>query len=467
MSIAVISYTRIRSASNEAKNVSKKLDSYADSLNNNLYKKLTSYEGGQTQNIVTAKNSVSKKMTQLRTKAALFDTYSIELSNLIEECKTTDESVRITVKNLTYDFKASNGIGNSEFENYIDFIITSINNKTVAGRWINSTDDKVSSQLESIKDAIEDWYDYDGGEELIKGVTSAALSMAITIAMAVNAIMTGGVFVAIAAAIGAIIKISSGIINISNEAAGYITTKNGDPATGYRRTEINTIQDYLKSSFIYGDDGETYRYNSDLEDLATAFTVTEEICDIIDIFSDVSDLAKNGYKWATGSFENIKDISMLDDVLTGETFDMFKNKLGKEFLDFTKSIRNGGIEYVTKSLSTDLLASLGHNFQKNFLDFSSKGKGKTITNIMKLSKDIIDSDGNTSSWMESLLLQNITLFSTTNEGKPSFTAKYTGTSFTENGTALFNLEVTKHRNFSVNNVTAKDIVKLYSKLTSK
>lgn len=270
MSTASISYSSLKDASNEAKDVAKKLDKYADSLYDNVYKKLNNYDGTWTSNLTTARSKTNAKISELRTEQGKYEAYATDLIELRDKCSEVDKAVRSKVSSLTATFKENHGIRNSKIENAISYFFTGLGNETAFGRWLGGKKDDLDTVTNYFKDSIKEWYNYEGGKELIKGVLVGLLEVAIGVLAIVGAILSGGtLLVIIAGVVGGIIAVANGVANIWNEKKAYSTTQDGDPATGRRRSEVNTWQDYLRSSFAFGDSGENYHYNEFYNGLAT------------------------------------------------------------------------------------------------------------------------------------------------------------------------------------------------------
>lgn len=80
MSIASISYCSLKDASNEAENVVKKLERYADSLHDNVYQKLNKYDGNWTSNLATARSKTNQKINELRAEQSKYQGYAKDLT---------------------------------------------------------------------------------------------------------------------------------------------------------------------------------------------------------------------------------------------------------------------------------------------------------------------------------------------------------------------------------------------------
>lgn len=416
MSTASVSYNSLKDASNEAKSVAKKLDKYADSLYSNVYKKLNSYDGSWSSNLTEAKSKTNAKINKLRSEQQKYEIYASNLIDLRDECKSVDKAVRSKVSTLTASFKEAYGIRNSKIENAISYFCTSLGNETSFGRWLGGKKDDFKSSMNYFKESIKEWYNYEGGKDLITGVLVGLLEVAIGVLAIVGAILTGGAFlVVLAGVVGGIIAVANGVANIWNETRAYSATQNNDPATGKRRSEINSWQDYLRSSFIYGDDGEKYEYNEFYNGLALGIDIVNLACTVVTVVSSAGKLLKNGYKWVTGDAAKVKDIT-LKQIFSKDTLSSFKGK----FADIKAAFQARGWASL-KDFGGQILKDIGRNLKGEFWDFSKvngdfnfKGAISSIKNMLSIPKDLLK-DGFTLSnvfeiGFKSVILPSITAF---------------------------------------------------------
>lgn len=428
MSTASISYSSLKDASNEAKAVAKKLDKYADSLYSNVYKKLNKYDGSWNSNVSTASSKTNAKISELRSEQSRYETYATDLIDLRDECKEVDKAVKSKVSSLTASFKEAHGIRNSKVENAISYFFTGLGNETAFGRWLGGKKDDFDSGMNYLKESIKEWYNYDGGKELIKGVLVGLLEMAIAVLAIASAILTGGAtlwaaIVLVAGVIGGAIAFVNGCANIANEFAAYSTTQNGDPATGRRRSDVNSLQDYLRSSFIFGSDGDTYHYNEFYNGLATGIDIVNLACTVVTVINSVGKLLKNGFKWATGSSAKVKDITMKQ-VFSKDTFKAFTSKLKIQFADGLADIK-AAFKYrdwsIVKDFGTRILSDIGENLKAEFWDFGEpKDAVSSIKNMISVPKDLIDGGFNISNIIDvgvsSIVIPAITVFYVNGDG---------------------------------------------------
>ena len=368
MSIASISYGSIKNAASEARDVAKKLDKYANTIDNSVYKKLNKYDGPWTGNISSARSKANAKIDWLREEAGRYRDYADDLDNLKEECERVDKAVKSKVSSLTASFKETHGINNNVVINTISYLFTSVTNSTSTGRWMNTQTDAFETEASYHKQAIEDWYDYNGGKQLITGIAVAALEIAIAVAAIV--LSGGAVLVVVATVIGSLIAIANGVCNIVNEVRAYNLTQDGDPATGKRRSDQDTIQDTLRN-----ETDSKFWHN-----VATGIDFVNIACAVIQVFSAGKELLQKGYKWATGSVDDLSRIKVKD--LFSKDF--FKG-IGSKFDDFKTAYQYGGWDFM-KQLATNTVKRFGTNLK---LEYFTKFDLKTAKSYMKIGKTLL------------------------------------------------------------------------------
>lgn len=427
---AVISYRSLGEASSEARQVSRKLTGYADSLQRSIVNRLDSYGGSDSGGVTQAKRRTEEKIEQLRDKAQAYTKYADDLSDLQKKCLSTDTAVRSRVSGLTASFKKANGINNNGIVNAINYMLTGLGNSTPAGRWLGNTIDTANSAKDYLKQRIKDWWGYEGGKQLAKGVAIGVLECVIAVCGVIGAVLSGGaLLVVIAGVISGVIAFVNGFVNIRNEKKAYEATKNGDPATGRRRSEINTLQGYLRSSFIFGSDGETYEYNATYHTGANAIDIVDTVCSVVSVVDGVGSLTKNAYKWTTGSMADIKNLHVKD-ILTKDNLSLFGNKVQTTFKegisDISKAMRSGNFEKIGDAawdLGDDFINNLkkGYTFEIFVEDLEIKDYVKhgaeLVENYANIEKTLLEKGVSFHTvaveiGMDTLVLPNVNVFET-------------------------------------------------------
>lgn len=404
MSKVAISYSSLTDAKGEAKALSRKLDQYADHLDSQVYKKLTSYSGPVTSNVSNAKTKLNGKISNLRSASTKYSNYANDIQDLKDECKRVDKAVKTKVSRLTAAFKKSHGIRNSHIENGFYYLGASIGNSSAGSRWVTDKIDEGSTGIEYIKDSLKEWYNYEGGKELIKGVLVGALEVAIAALAVVGAILSGGALIAIIAGVVAgVIALANGVINIANEVKAYKTTQNDDPATARRYSREDTFQDTVRTEAEYNGSG--------WQVAAKVVDVVNTVCTVITVVNSLGKFAKNGYKWATGNRTELKDIK-IKDIFTKDTFNAVKDKFG----ELGQAFKTGGwstFKDYGKFMTSDFL----YNLKENYLNFDSfKDGASSIKSIAGLAKDLITDGINIKVAFDNIIAPGLTIFETEGNG---------------------------------------------------
>lgn len=383
MSTVAVSYSSLWNSASEAKDVAKRLDKYANHLSDQVLKKLDRYEGSWTSNLSVAKSKINGKITELRDEADKYESYSKDLLDLRDECKEVDKKVKNRVSNLTAQFKENHGIKNNVVVNYISYVLTARGNSTAVGRWVNDRHDENRKNAKYLKDSIKEWYNYDGGKELIKGVVIGVLEIALAVVAIVGAVVTivgaivSGTWAigAIFALIGGCIALANGVSNLVNEAMAYNATSNGDPATGRRRSDIDTLTEWIRKDF-----------DSKLAHaIAFGIDVVNLVCIVTKLATDGIKIVKNGATW-------LKDMGGFKGLLGG---------LKTGFKDVLSTIKSGDWARILefgKGFLKDIGGEIKSHF--NFKDLDG------FKNILGFTKDIFK-DGPIMASLKNLLLGSL------------------------------------------------------------
>lgn len=425
MSTASISYSSLRDAAGEARDVAKRLDQYANSIHSSVYKKLDGYEGSWTGNITSARSKANAKISELRTEAGKYRDYANDLEDLKRECESVDTTVKSKVSSLTASFKAAHGISNNVVVNFISYHFTSIGNSTSAGRWLNEKTDQIDTGIDYLKQSIEDWYDYNGGKEFLKGLAEILLDVAIAIAGVVALVFgtitgTWAIIAAVATVVGALLAAFDNGVNLGAEIAalGYA---DDDPATASRTREINSLPDLL-------------RVESDskaLHDIANMWDGVKFTCDVIGILDGIGKLAKNVLKWGTGNLTSLDDLKMKD-ILTkdniAETFTKLRTTISQGWTDFGVALRKGDWRFFGDLLDDfkgDFLTNLKNSFNPeklkniNLMDTSTiSDAAKTAKNYLKVAKGFVSDGFSISNILGDIVIPNISIATVTSIDYP-------------------------------------------------
>lgn len=370
MSVAVISYRSLDNASDEAKTVARKLTQYADGLQSAVYRKLSNYSGDHTANIRTAENQVERKISALRDKSSAYERYASDLSDLRDRCESTDVAVRRKISQLTASFKSAHNIESNAVSEALNYFLTSAKNSGSAGRWISDQTFETDSIKDYIRQQQEDWWDYEGGKQLVIGRLQALCEIVMGVCgvvLAVAALLASGTVLAVLSAVTGLIASSiatmNGMVNWANEGRAYQETQNGDPAMGRRRSGEDTLQDTLRK-----ETDSKFWHN-----VASGMDIALIVCTVVSLASGAADLIKNVYKWTSGSMAELKNLRVTDILKKGNLKDIGSN-IGKSLSENTKK--------AMKLFSEGKYSDIG----KNLLNF-----GEDLLSKMKNSYTNFDS----------------------------------------------------------------------------
>lgn len=329
MSAAVISYSSLTSAAAEASNTASKLERYSSGLSSMVYQKLTSCSWS-SGNLSSAQSRVSGKMSQLQEKSAAFTTYSTALKDLKTQCQSVDTAVKNRVSTLTASFRSDHGISSNAVIDSIGYLLTYADDQCVLFRIGSNAIDEVGGLLSYITQSQEDWWDYEGGSDLIEAMVLFSVSAACAVCnviTAAGAVVAGSpVLLTIAGAVGvavAVIALLNVGVDFANEIRSYYQTKyEEDPALGLIRSDENTIQDVLR----------TETSSTELHALADGIDIFITVGAIVSALGNLANFAKSASGWmtvnGTGEFSSGLDAfmsSLEKKYVTGEDVKVIKN----------------------------------------------------------------------------------------------------------------------------------------------
>ncbi len=340
-----ISYSELSKASRTANRASDRFKTYANNLDN-VYKKLSKYNGERTANIETAETNLNKKITELREREKVFYNYKKDLEDLKDECVQTDERVKNNILKITGEFKIRHGIKDSKFLNTINYYLTKFKRGTAVGRWIDRYVTIYKDLKREIKEKIKFRWNYEGGKEYVVNILKSTGEFLAVIAGFVTVVFFSGgigIITFIAASFILILGAVNYLVDVYNEERAFDEARyNNDPALARRRRDESTIQD-------------TIRRESDSKELhavAKGLDIGKAVANTILIFNKISSISK-------------KDLSFI--------------KPGKDYFDL--SLKNLVDDY-------------------NVFSDNANDVIKALSNIMDTSADILNGDFSTDSFRD-------------------------------------------------------------------
>lgn len=301
MSMVAVSYKDLDDAAELADKVAKKVDDYADELSG-IFKKISKYEGDWTDCMSGACDGVSMKIDNLRTKYSLFNDYSDDLEDLLEECKEVDERVKYKISRLTESFCKANGIRNPVIETYILGVFKDIIDNTAVGRFLSNTLDSVIFYGGQLIDAIKYTWTFSGWGmftehyfELWYDWVLATVNTALAVVAAIFKPDGPNILRCITTSQRLTFATADMVyyyINGVHATLGYYSG-DLDASTRYRMLECDSFIDFLRKGFIWDENDDT-RFNQAtfIRDLAADY------CDWQYIIGDTCDIVGSIMSWA-------------------------------------------------------------------------------------------------------------------------------------------------------------------------
>lgn len=343
MSIASISYDSLSNAADEAKDVAKKLDTYANSLNSSVYKKLNNYKGPWTSNISNAHSKLDDKITRLHNKATDYRDYSDSLASLGAQCLSVDKNVATRIATLTASFKTAHGIETNTFLETIQYGRRIMLNSTVVGRWLSGgIDDPLRLYSNTTTDIHKTLWNYYGVRQFVQGSLQAQVEIdtaGVPVALAIISLCYGkGDFFSIVDLIdGTIEGFLGGTVNLIFEYIGLVNYFTGDPANGRQWSSIDNAQQALRRKTDF----------KVCHIVASAIDGVHIVCNILDIVDGLETgltALRKGSKW------------IFSGEMPGTT--IIKN-LKKYYFDF-KACPSGATKIEKLETISDTLRSIKH-----------------------------------------------------------------------------------------------------------
>lgn len=383
MSQIKIDYDDLERAERTASSVAKRMGEYADELNSGAYNKLNNYMGEMNGNVSSALSNISSKVSALFTEQSNFEEYSsgsMSISRLRQKCESIDQMSANYIDAVVNNFKEMNFKSNV-FLDTIDAIDCWLTEKLNKYDWLRNLKDGFCGLMEKGRDFLEDikyWYQYKGGDNLVKGIGKALLTAGIAIASIAAIVVSAPVttvlaaVAAVATVVGGVIAVVNSAVDLANEFRAY-SAHDTDPGFAKRLHDEDTIQDTIR--------GETTENIKMWDGIANGIDAVDKICTLVSLGSDLKDLGGKMLKWGGGSGSLLSK--------TGSFFGKVKNE-GKGLWNLAKQ---SGFKNSLKGSFKFLKGNLLSNLKSAYLDGSSAEAGlKTAKNWMSDAKDLISGE---------------------------------------------------------------------------
>ncbi|MBO5238621.1 MAG: hypothetical protein J6B50_07590 [Lachnospiraceae bacterium] len=254
----IIYYDALVDAASKASKAAAEFDAYATRLKEKVANKLDSYSGGKTGNLYSAETEIDNKIAEAEQMADAFYAYSTAIGNngFIQTAKAADAAVKSEVTTKIGEFRDTYGIKENPITKWICDLVCVLN-ETALGRLLKDIADSIAIALEHLWNDFTDWYNYWGGEYLLKDIAVAVAAAVVAVAAVVLVVVTGGAALAIiSAAIAAVVACLNLGATIYNSVNAYGAMQDGDPSWAKRYSNRDGFTDTLRkesdSKIIHG-----------------------------------------------------------------------------------------------------------------------------------------------------------------------------------------------------------------------
>lgn len=245
----IIYYDALEDAASQAKKVAGEFEDYAEKLRDKVAKKLDGYTGSRTGNISAADSDIDDKIAEAEKRADAFYAYATAIgeNGFIKTAKAADEAVKTDVTTKIGEFRDTYGIKENPITKWFCDLVCALND-TVLGRIIKDIASTIANAIDVALSSISDWYNYWGGEYLIKDIAGAVLAAVVAVAAVVLVVVTGGTALAIiSAAIAATVACLNLGATIFNSINAYGAMQDGDPSWAKRYSNRDGFTDTLRA----------------------------------------------------------------------------------------------------------------------------------------------------------------------------------------------------------------------------
>ena len=285
MGSIAVNFKELESAISKLSSSGAKAQRYAEDLERDNLKKLSSIELGCTGDVEDAYQSITNKISQLNQTSKDFEAYVKNLEDFGDAVRAADKSLQKKIDSYAKAFASGHNIKCGLVEGLWNWICdgaSSLLNQTKLGQWINNALRKVGDWFGDRWADLKEWYVFEGGEficNIALGVV-ACLGALFTIA-------TAGVgLLAIVATVGAVITIINSLTQIYTNTTALVT-RDDDPAWARRMGKNTSLSKWFESDFPD---------NEFLQAVGKTVDFVDNICTII----TVADFATKSFTKLTG-----------------------------------------------------------------------------------------------------------------------------------------------------------------------
>lgn len=243
----IVDYDALSRLSNNASKLAKHAESYAENLTNKVIKRFDDLAGGGSTYTADAKYYVKAKVRKLQEKQAAYENLSSQIVTFSDKARRIDDEVaRMLTRNQENFLKNNEHLRVDEWKaNLLNFLVD-LKNKFPVLEMIGNAIRMTMTELSSMWDNIQYWYQCQGGKEILSFVGAIALAI-VSVLIFVASLPASGFF-AICAAIGAAIGALNAVTNLVTSFVSMLHALNGDPGWAKVYGDMDNLTDWLRKT---------------------------------------------------------------------------------------------------------------------------------------------------------------------------------------------------------------------------
>ncbi len=282
METLVIDFDCLASVVSHANNLAKKAEDYANDLAKKVAKKFDDIPGGSSTYTNDASYYVNSKITALQNKALDHQKFATSISDFSGKARKVDEGVAayITSNKETFLNKHDNLRIEDWKANLLNWLVNLKNSFPIL-ELIGDILRVVESAVADLFAELKYWYKCEGGKELVSLIL--AIGGVIVAALLLVAAFPVSGFIAICAAIGAVITLVNSVVNVVTSTRSLISANNDDPAWARIYGKQDKLTDVLRDH-NFGNNG---LLNGASYGAAFVIDATELFCNAVGIVDTV------------------------------------------------------------------------------------------------------------------------------------------------------------------------------------
>ena len=243
----IVDYDALSRLSNNASKLAKHAESYAENLTNKVIKRFDDLAGGGSTYTADAKYYVKAKVRKLQEKQVAYENLSSQIVTFSDKARRIDDEVaRMLTRNQENFLKKNEHLRVDEWKAKLLNFLVDLKNKFPVLEMIGNVIRMTMTELSSMWDNIQYWYQCQGGKEILSFVGAIALAI-VSVLIFVASLPASGFF-AICAAIGAAIGVLNAVTNLVTSFVSMLHALNGDPGWAKVYGDMDNLTDWLRKT---------------------------------------------------------------------------------------------------------------------------------------------------------------------------------------------------------------------------